>query len=118
MLKCGGLHIVKGRNPVQGLTSHKSPHFLLKGDTMKSNYDIALEVLSGAWGNGVDRRNRLTEAGYNYSDVQTIVNALVKDGYLNKPEEKPEEKKDPEKHLLEIDYDPEEYEGIQVNVLV
>lgn len=86
---------------------------------MKSNYDVALEVLAGNWGNGVDRRNRLTEAGYNYVDIQTIVNALVKDGYLNKPEnKKPEEKKAPEKHLFEIDYDPEEYDGIQVNVLV
>lgn len=87
---------------------------------MKNNYDVALEVLAGNWGNGVDRRNRLTEAGYNYSDIQTIVNSLVKDGYLNKPEnKKPEEKKKaPEKHLFEIDYDPEEFDGIQVNVLV
>lgn len=86
---------------------------------MKNNYDVALEVLAGKWGNGVDRRNRLTEAGYNYGDIQTIVNALVKDGYLNKPEnKKPEEKKAPEKHLFEIDYDPEEFDGIQVNVLV
>ena len=86
---------------------------------MKNNDDVALEVLAGNWGIGVDRRNRLTEAGYNYGDIQTIVNSLVKDGYLNKPENnKPEEKKAPEKHLFEIDYDPEEYDGIQVNVLV
>lgn len=110
--------IDKGRNPEHGFVKPQKPPHSFEGDNMKTNYDIALEVLAGAWGNGVDRRNRLTEAGYNYGDIQTIVNALVKDGYLNKPEQKPKEKKDPEKHLLEIDYDPEEYEGIQVNVLV
>ena len=44
---------------------------------MKTNQEIAQEVLSGQWGNGDDRRLRLTEAGYNYEDVQSIVNALV-----------------------------------------
>ena len=87
---------------------------------MKDNYTVALEVLSGQWGNGVERRNRLTEAGYNYNDVQSIVNTLVKDGYLNKPEpvqSEPEET-DTHKNLLEIDYDPEKNEGIQINILV
>ena len=82
---------------------------------MKDNYSVALEVLSGQWGNGVERRNRLTEAGYNYNDVQSIVNTLVMDGYLNKPE--PVEP-DTQKNLLEIDYDPEKNEGIQINILI
>ena len=43
----------------------------------KSNAEIAQEVLNGAWGNGVDRRERLTAAGYDYSAVQAIVNELV-----------------------------------------
>lgn len=81
---------------------------------MKSNYEIALEVMTGAWGNGLDRRNRLTEAGYNYESVQSIVNSLVKDGI---PAYVPEKEEDSKK-LLEIDYDPQLYEGIQVNVLV
>ena len=40
----------------------------------KSNEVIAQEVINGAWGNGDDRRKRLTAAGYNYTVVQAIVN--------------------------------------------
>lgn len=40
----------------------------------KSNDEIANEVINGLWGNGDDRRNRLTNAGYNYKEVQAIVN--------------------------------------------
>ena len=43
----------------------------------KSNEEIAREVIAGKWGNGQDRKNRLTQAGYNYSEVQRIVNSLV-----------------------------------------
>lgn len=46
---------------------------------MKSNLDIAKEILEGKWGNGADRRKRLAEDGYNYDDVQGIVNALLTD---------------------------------------
>lgn len=42
--------------------------------TRKSNEEIANEVLNGAWGNGEDRKNRLSAAGYNYDDIQAIVN--------------------------------------------
>ena len=48
---------------------------------MKTNLEIAKEVLEGKWGNGSDRKKRLTEAGYNYDDVQGIVNALLNDTY-------------------------------------
>lgn len=40
----------------------------------KSNEVIANEVIAGKWGNGVDRKNRLTSAGYNYDAIQDIVN--------------------------------------------
>lgn len=40
----------------------------------KSNEVIAQEVINGAWGNGEDRKKRLTDAGYNYDAVQNIVN--------------------------------------------
>ena len=40
----------------------------------KSNEDLATEVIRGDWGNGQDRKNRLTAAGYDYSAVQSIVN--------------------------------------------
>lgn len=38
--------------------------------------EIAREVLNGKWGNGKDRVDRLTKAGYNYDKVQSRVNAM------------------------------------------
>lgn len=43
----------------------------------KSNEELANEIIAGQWGNGDDRRNRLTQAGYNYDAVQSIVNQKV-----------------------------------------
>lgn len=40
----------------------------------KSNEEIVIEVIEGKWGNGQDRRNKLTNAGYNYDAIQKIVN--------------------------------------------
>lgn len=44
----------------------------------KSINTIAKEVLVGKWGNGADRKSRLTKAGYDYAKVQAAVNKLVK----------------------------------------
>ena len=44
----------------------------------KSNEVIAREVIAGKWGNGEDRRNRLTQAGYNYNVIQSLVNSILK----------------------------------------
>lgn len=43
----------------------------------KSNVEIASEVIAGKWGNGVERKEKLTKAGYNYSEIQSIVNAKI-----------------------------------------
>ena len=45
----------------------------------KSNAEIAQEVLDGKWGNGADRKKKLTEAGYDYDAVQKIVNDKLQD---------------------------------------
>ena len=47
-------------------------------DSFKSNSVVADEVIDGLWGNGEDRKNKLTEAGYNYKVIQTIVNEKLK----------------------------------------
>ena len=39
--------------------------------------EIAREVINGLWGNGADRKDRLTMAGYNYKEVQNRVNVLL-----------------------------------------
>lgn len=43
----------------------------------KSPEQVAREVLAGMWGNGDDRKARITAAGYDYSEVQKAVNALT-----------------------------------------
>lgn len=43
----------------------------------KSNEEIAKEVIEGKWGNGEERKQRLTEAGYDYNAIQSIVNSIV-----------------------------------------
>ena len=44
----------------------------------KSIGAVAEEVIKGLWGNGNDRKKRLTASGYNYEQVQAAVNAIVK----------------------------------------
>jgi len=39
--------------------------------------ELSREVLAGKWGNGDDRKNRITTAGYDYTAVQTRVNELL-----------------------------------------
>ena len=48
--------------------------FLQPVENLKSNEEIATEVIQGKWGNGQERKNRLTQAGYNYKEIQKIVN--------------------------------------------
>ena len=38
---------------------------------------LAKEVIQGKWGNGQERKDRLTAAGYDYSAVQSLVNKLL-----------------------------------------
>lgn len=42
----------------------------------KTITQLAREVLNGKWGNGAERKRRLTEAGYDYEAVQKEVNRL------------------------------------------
>lgn len=42
-----------------------------------SNDDVANQVIAGAWGNGEDRKNRLSAAGYDPSVIQSIVNTKL-----------------------------------------
>ena len=46
-------------------------------EQLKSIDEIAKEVKAGKWGNGQDRINRLTVAGYNYEAVRAKVNELM-----------------------------------------
>lgn len=47
--------------------------------TVKKSVDaIAREVIRGDWGNGDERKKKLTKAGYDYSVIQKRVNELLK----------------------------------------
>lgn len=43
----------------------------------KSDTTIAKEVIKGLWGNGANRKLKLTAAGYNYSKIQSLVNKML-----------------------------------------
>ena len=73
----------------------------------KSNYAIAVEVCMGQWGNGAERRQRLTDAGYDYNAIQSVVNAIIND-FTVKPDEPKAEK------YLEVEVDLNEYDGINL----
>ena len=47
-------------------------------DTKESVDAIAHEVIRGDWGNGYERKQKLTAAGYDYSAVQKKVNELLR----------------------------------------
>ena len=44
----------------------------------KSDIEVAMEVIDGKWGNGYERKSRLTKAGYDYNTVQNIVNEMLR----------------------------------------
>lgn len=69
----------------------------------KSNYQIAQEVLDGKWGNGVERRTRLYEAGYDANAIQTIVNVLVKERDIAQQD-----------NFLTVEVDLSKYNGINL----
>lgn len=54
-----------------GFNGYKSK---IQNGSRKSLTDVADEVLAGLWGNGNERKTRLTQAGYVYTEVQKIVN--------------------------------------------
>lgn len=43
----------------------------------KTNEELAQEVIRGEWGNGEERKRRLTAAGYDYNEVQAIVSRIM-----------------------------------------
>lgn len=70
----GGSVMERLRN--KNIVAYARPKY--SGTVKKSNEEIALEVINGEWGTGVVRRQRLTQAGYDYTMVQKIVNQILK----------------------------------------
>ena len=78
------LYNKSGGNVLKGLVRRRAEEVELFNtpfatpSNKKSNEEIAREVIAGKWGNGESRKKKLSEAGYNYSEVQNIVNNLLK----------------------------------------
>lgn len=75
---------------------------------MKTNQQVAAEILMGKWGNGEERKKKLWDAGYNYDAVQSIVNALV-GGKTVLPEVSTEEFKITGTETLKVEVDITKY---------
>lgn len=57
--------------------SEQSLETELSNNNKKTNEEIAAEVISGKWGNSPERKQKLTEAGYDYTAIQKIVNNML-----------------------------------------
>ena len=66
-----------GGKVLAGLTKRRKAEQALFRTGMKSDYDVAMEVLDNRWGTGADRKKRLTAAGYSYGNVQKEVNRIL-----------------------------------------
>lgn len=62
-------YIAEQANKINGQESSTT-----ENTSKKSNEELANEVIRGDWGNGADRKTRLTNAGYDFSAIQDIVN--------------------------------------------
>ena len=67
----GKLDGIKGRVDLDKSYTQDFPQHV---ENLKTNEDLATEVIRGLWGNGTERKDRLTKAGYNYEEIQKIVN--------------------------------------------
>ena len=95
---------------------------------MKDNYTVAVEVIAGLYGNGEERKQKLQELGYNFKEIQNLVNTLVYDGMTGseaaarlKNQSASVSAPDPgpgDSEYLQIDYDNSKYKGIIVNIII
>lgn len=84
---------------------------------MKTNQEIAREVIQGKWGNGEERKQRLTNEGYSYKDIQSIVNVLMRDPKaVNeiKNEDKQNQFVITGTEILDVEIDLTKYKGINI----
>lgn len=73
---------VMQRNRYSNIVAYARPKYvqgtLTNISERKSIEEIAAEVLALKWGCGNDRRQRLSNAGYDYKQVQELVNKILK----------------------------------------
>ena len=72
---------------------------------MKTNQQVAVEVIAGKWDSGQNRINKLKAAGYDPGAVQSIVNALMSGQDFTPPAED---------RILIVEFDSKKYDGLKV----
>jgi hypothetical protein len=65
------------QNLVNKLLSNNTKDEVAVSTNKKTNEEIAKEVIRGKWGNGATRKKKLTEADYDYSVIQKLVNKML-----------------------------------------
>lgn len=68
----------KGRTLV-GLIKRREKEAEFMGDCREPLPVVAQQVLDGLWGNGLIRKRQLTDAGYDYQQIQAEVNLRLKE---------------------------------------
>lgn len=87
--------------------------------TYKDNVKCALDVIAGKYGNNNARKQALTKAGYDYDTVQGIVNDILF-GKLYPEDVLTDDTTEDitESDILNVDYDPEKYKAICINIII
>ena len=63
---------------LKGLVKRRKAEKELFDKNSKTIEDVAKEVIKGKYGNGLERINNITKLGYNYNEIQNVVNKLLK----------------------------------------
>lgn len=85
--------------------------------TYKDNVQCAVDVIAGKYGNNQARKQALAKAGYDYDTVQSIVNDIIF-GRLYPEDVLTADEPAVDSDVLNVDYDPEKYKAICINIIV
>lgn len=78
---------------------------------------LAKEVIEGKWGNDAERVRRLTEAGYNATHIQDVVNQMYINGEVEDiatGNSQPSKETTTSENIKVIEIDTNEYDGLKI----
>lgn len=84
---------------------------------MKSNFEIAKEVVDGKWGNGETRRISLQNAGYDYEAIQYLVNKIVSGESVDTSVTPDPSNPNSTARLLNVEVDLTKYDGVTLIIV-
>ena len=76
-----GGRVMQRKRKLKDIIAYARPAYsdaIIPKPKLKSVDEIVKEVIEGKWGSGNSRRQKLTNAGYNYSEIQAKVNEFTK----------------------------------------